>query len=247
MVKYRFSALIIAALIAIPASFGQSKSSDSAPAPADDASLQETVDLMIMRESSRLDTAEQKLAALAIISTLLEGGSTNDEIRITLERLSLEGTNYQAREKGRIKNDFPEVRRQAARHLGAFNSEEARKALIRVCSSDNEPMVLQEAIRSLGLIGDDTDGEAVGAIVWVATKYHNATAPDNLIAIAAIDALDKIAKNNKNVRQEAFLLLIKISEGSYSPPVREKAKQTIMDVRNIIANSAKEKKQGQPR
>jgi len=249
MVKYRFSALIIAALIAIPAGYVQSQSSDS-NLSVEESYLQETVDLMIVRETSKQDSLDQKLIALAFIGNLLEQGSTNEEIRMTLERLSLEGTNVQTRERGRLKNDYPDVRRQAAKYLSAFNSEEAKIALLQVCVSDNEPLVLQEAIRSLGIIGRDNDGEVISTIVWVANKFHNTISPDNLIALAAIDSLYKIAKKNQRVNEGAFQLLIKISEGPYSPPIREKARQTIMDIRNIISNSVKERKgqqQGQPR
>jgi len=206
--------------------------------------------LMIIRETSKQDSINQKLIALDFIGSLIEQGNTSDEIRLALERLSLEGTNIQARERGRLKNDYPEVRRLAAKHLGSFNTEEAKIALIRVCVSDNEPWVLQEAVRSLGTIGIDKDGEVVGTIVWVTNKYTNTISPDNLLAIAAIDALSNIAKNNNGVREDAFQLLIKISEGAYSPPVREKARQTIMDIRNLISNNAKAKKgqqQGQPK
>jgi len=251
MAKYRFSALIIAALIAIPAGYGQTQSSDSEMS-VEESYLQDAVDLMIVRETSKQDSIHQKLMALDFIGSLIEQGNTSDEIRLTLERLSLEGTNIQAREKGRLKNDYPEVRRQAAKHLGAFGTEEAKIALLRVCVSDNEPLVLQEAVRSLGQIGIDKDGEVVGTIVWVTNKFTNTISPDNLLALAAIDAIQKIAKNNNGVREEAFNLLIKISEGAYSPPVREKARQTVMDIRNLISNNAKEKKgqgqqQGQPK
>jgi HEAT repeat protein len=245
MVKYRFSALIIAALIAIPAGYVHSQSSGS-DRSVEESYLQDAVDLMIIRETSKQDSQDQKLIALAFIGNLIDQGNTNEEIRVALERLSLEGTIVQVRERGRLKNDFPEVRRQAARHLGSFDNEEAKIALIKICATDNEPMVLQEAVRSLGMIGRDTDGEAVGAIIWVTNKFHNTISPDNLVALAAIDALERISKKNKSVREEAFQLLIKISEGSYSPPVKEKARQTIMDMRNIISNSAKEKKGGQP-
>jgi HEAT repeat protein len=246
--KYRFSALIIAALIAIPAGYSQSQSSGSEMS-VEESYLQEAVDLMIVRETSKQDSQEQKLIALAFIGDLIGQGNTSDEIRLALERLSLEGTNVQAREKGRLKNDFPEVRRQAVRLLGAFNNEEAKVALLRVCVSDNEPMVLQEAVRSLGRIARDNDGEVIGTIVWVTNKFTNNLSPDNLLAIAAIDALDKIAKNNNGrVRGDAFELLIKISEGSYSPPVKEKARQTILDIRNLVVINAKERKaQGQPK
>jgi len=247
-VNYRFFALLIAALIAIPAGYSQSQSSGTEMS-VEESYLQEAVDLMIVRETSKQDSQEQKLIALAFIGDLIEQGNTSDELRLELERLSLEGTNVQAREKGRLKNDFPEVRRQAAKLLASFPTNEAKIALIKVCVSDNEPLVLQEAVRSLGIIGIDNDGEAIGTICWVTNKFTNTIAPDNLLALAAIDAIQKIAKNTNNVREEAFQLLIKISEGAYSPPVKEKARQTIMDIRNLIANNAKAKKeqQGQPK
>jgi len=247
--NYRFSALIIAALIAIPAGYGQSQSSDSEMS-VEESYLQEAVDLMIVRETSKQDSIEQKLIALAFIGDLIGQGNTSDELRLVLERLSFEGTNVQAREKGRLKNDYPEVRRQAVRLLGAFSTDEAKAALLRVCVSDNEPLVLQEAVRSLGQIGIDKDGEVVSTIVWVTNKFTNTINPDNLLALAAIDSIQKIARNNNGVREDAFNLLIKISEGPYSPPIREKARQTIMDIRNLIAVNAKAKKaqqQGQPR
>jgi HEAT repeat protein len=237
--NYRFTALIIAALIAIPSGYGQSQSTELS---VEESYLQEAVDLMIVRETSKQDSLNQKLTALDFIGTLIEQGNTSDEIRLTLERLSLEGTNVQSRERGRLKNDFPEVRRLAAKHLGAFGSEEAKIALLKVCVSDNEPLVLQEAVRSLGTIGIDKDGEVVGTIVWVTNKFTNSISPDNLLALAAIDSIQKIAKNSNGVREEAFNLLIKISEGPYPPPIREKAKQTIIDIRTLVSNNAKAKK-----
>jgi HEAT repeat protein len=87
------------------------------------------------------------LIALEYISGALERGSTNDEIRQTLEYLSLEGTTNRVREGGRLVNDYPDVRRQAARYLGTVGTREAKAALIRICTSDIEPMVLQEAVK----------------------------------------------------------------------------------------------------
>jgi len=241
MGNYRFSALIIAALIAIQSGYGQSQKSDS-ELSVEESYLQEAVDLMIVRETSKQDSLNQKLMALDFIGGLIDQGNTSDEVRLALERLSLEGTNVQVREKGRLKNDFPEVRRLAAKHLGSFGSEEAKIALLKVCVSDNEPLVLQEAVRSLGTIGIDKDGEVIGTIVWVTNKFTNSTSPDNLLALAAIDSIQKIAKNNNGVREEAFNLLIKISEGAYSPPIREKARQTIIDIRTLVSTNAKAKR-----
>jgi hypothetical protein len=230
---YRFSVLIIAALIAIPAGYGQSQNSDNSLSP------QEMVNLMIVRETSRLDSVEQKLVALAFIGDLIEQGNTSDELRLALERLSLEGTNVQDRENGRLRNEYPQIRRQAVKYLSSFNTDEAKTALLRVCVADNEPMVLQEAVKSLGIIGIDKNGEVIDTIVWVTNKFYNTVSPDNILAVAAIDAIQRIIQNNNSVRGGAFQLLVKLSEGPYPPSVREKARQAIMDMRNLSAAKTK--------
>jgi len=205
---------------------------------------------MIIRESVKEDSLEQKLIALEFTDSLLEQGDTNDEIRIALQRLSLEGTNAQNRESGRIKNDFPQVRREAARQLGALGTEEAKIALLQVCISDSEPLVLQEAVKALGELGIDNNGEVVSTIVWVTNKYNNSVAPDNFLALAAIDALDKLAKNN-GVRADGYHLLVTIAEGNYAASVKERARQSLANIRSTVTNNSKEKKnqqqQGQPK
>ena len=84
MAKFRFSALIIAALIAIPAAgYGQSKTSDS-EVSVEESYLQDAVDLMIIKETSKQDSINQKLIALDFIGSLIEQGNTSDEIRLAL-------------------------------------------------------------------------------------------------------------------------------------------------------------------
>ena len=245
MTLRRFSALIIAAMIVVPAVSGQSGGSNSEMS-IEESYLQEAIEMMIIRETSRADSREQKLIALEYINSALERGSTNDEIRTTLEYLSLEGTSNRVREKGRLMNDYPEVRRQAAKYLGTLGTKEAKTALIRICTSDNEPMVLQEAVKSLGSIGLSDNDDAVNAIVWVANRFNNTTAPDNLLALASVDALDKIAQKNKGIKDPgAIQLLIKIAEGPYTPPVKERAKQAIVDLRKYTAQGTRQQKEQQ--
>jgi hypothetical protein len=245
MTLRRFSALIIAAMIAAPVVYGQSGSSDSEMS-IEESYLQEAIEMMIIRETARADSREQKLISLEYIGNALERGSTNDEIRTTLEYLSLEGTTNRVREKGRLMNDYPEVRRQAAKYLGVVGTKEAKAALIRMCTSDIEPMVLQEAIKSLGSIGLNDNDDAIHAIVWVANKFNNSNAPDNLLALASVDALDRIAEKNKGIKDpSAFQLIIKIAEGPYATPVKERAKQTLVDFRKYSAQGAKQENDAQ--
>jgi len=97
---------------------------------------------------------------------------------------------------------------------------------------ENEPMVLQEAIKSLGEIGLNDNNETVEHIAWIVRKFDFLN-PDNLMAIATIDAFEKIAKKNNGFRSpNAFQILIRIAEGNYVTPVKERAKQLLADLRS---------------
>jgi HEAT repeat protein len=191
---------------------------------------------MIIRETARASTREQKFIALEYIGDAINRGNNSDDIRQTLEYLSREGRRIQARENGRLTNNFPDVRRQAAKYLGQLGTEEARKSLIEICQFENEPMVLQEAIKSLGDIGTNDNGETVANIAWVVTRFDNLN-PDNLMAIATIDAFERIARQNNGLdSSEAIRVLVRISEGHYIRPVQERARQLLAELRTYGNN-----------
>jgi len=226
----RFTILIILAAAVTMSAAGQSGSGRQMT--VEESYLQESIELMIIRETARSNSREQKLIALDYIGDALERGSTNDEIRQTLEFLSREGRRSVARENGRVMNNFPDVRRRSARFLGQIGTEEARRSLIEICQYENEPMVIQEAIKSLGDIGTNENNETVLHIAWVVARFDN-TNPDNIMAIAAIDAYERIARLNNGINApEAIRLLVRISEGSYIRPVQDRARQLLADLRS---------------
>jgi len=195
--------------------------------------LQSSIELMIISETARAATREQKNIALAFIGDAIDRGNTNDEIRKTLEFLSLEGTRSIARESGRVTNNFPDVRRVATMYLGLIGTEEARKSLIEVLKFEREPMVIQEAIKSLGDIGTNENNETIANIAWWFSRFDTLN-PDNLMALATIDAFEKIAAKSGGLNDpEAFQLLIRISEGNYITPVRERARQLLSEMRSM--------------
>jgi HEAT repeat protein len=232
MMLKRLSILMITALCAVSMVMGQSSDSEMS---IEESYLQEAIELMIIRETSRGDSREQKLLALEYIGDALERGSTNEELRTTLEYLSLEGTQNRVTQGGRLTNNYPEVRRQAARYLGTVGTKEAKDALIRVCTSDNEPMVLQEVIKSLGTIGINENDDAVGAIVWVVNKFNSGDNPDQLLAIAAIDTLEKLAKKYRKVDGATIQVIARIAEGPYYRVVQDRAKQALVNLRRYAA------------
>jgi len=228
----RFSILIVAAIIVVSTAFAQqSNTSARREMSVEESYLQESIEIMIIRETARAYSREQKLIALDYIRDAIDRGNNNDEIRQTLEFLSREGRRTVARENGRLVNNFPDVRRQAAKFLGQMGTEEARQSLLEICSFENEPMVLQEAIKSLGDIGQNENNETVAHIAWVMSRFNN-TNPDNLMALATIDAFEKIARKNNGLSSpEAVRVLVLISEGHYINPVKERARQLLAELR----------------
>jgi HEAT repeat protein len=225
----RFSVLIVVAAIAVSTAAAQNPPPNELT--VEQSYLQESIELMIIRETARASTREQKFIALEYIGDAINRGNNSDDIRQTLEYLSREGRRIQARENGRLTNNFPDVRRQAARYLGQLGTEEARKSLVEICQFENEPMVLQEAIKSLGDIGTNDNNETVANIAWVMTRFDNLN-PDNLMAIATIDAFERIARQNNGLNSpEAIRVLVRISEGHYIRPVQERARQLLAELR----------------
>jgi len=194
--------------------------------------LQESIELMIIRETARAGSREQKFIALEYIGYAIDRGNASDDIRQTLDFLSREGRRTVSIESGRVINNFPDVRRQSAKYLGQIGTEEARRTLLEICQFENEPMVLQEAIKALGDIGVNDNNDTLVIISWVFSRFNNLN-PDNLMALATIDAFEKIARKNGGINsQDAVRTLRLITEGHYITPVKERARQLMADLRS---------------
>jgi hypothetical protein len=191
----RFLAIFAAAIFAVSAVFAQSNTGKEMT--VEESYLQEAIELMIIRETARADTREQTLIALEYIGDAISRGNTNDEIRQTLAYLANEGTRSVARENNRVVNNFPDVRRQAAKYLGQVGTAEAKDSLLDIIKRENEPAVLQEAIKSLGDIGLNENNQTIDTIEYIFMRFHN-TKPDNLMALATIDAIEKLYRANKD-------------------------------------------------
>jgi HEAT repeat protein len=230
-----FSAFCLAAFFTVSMAMGQNSRSDEMS--VEESYLQESVELMVIRETSRADSRDQKLVALEYIGDAIGRGNTGEEVRSALEYLSMEGVMNKARENGRLVNNYPDVRRKAAEYLGDLGTPEAKNTLLKIVVADPEPMVLQEAVKSLAKIGLNDNEETVNAIAWIVTRF-DVLNPDNLLALSAVDAFEKIAEKNGGIKDpNAIRVLIRIAEGPYIKPVQDRAKQVIMDLRKYNAQS----------
>jgi hypothetical protein len=205
--------------------------------------LQESVENMIIREQSRASSREMKMVALSYIGDAIDRGNTGNEVRQALEYLGLEGTLNRGRENGRLINNFPDVRREAVKHLGKMGTVEAKDTLLKIIYYDNEPMVLQEAIKSLTDIGNDDGGKTVSTIAWILQKFDN-TNPNDLLAFMAIEAFEKLGESGGGLKDpDAIQMLLRIADGRYTRLVQDKAKAVISKLRLNQAQSSKQQQQ----
>ena len=224
-----FSVLIIASAIIVSTVTAQTRR-EMTP---EELYLQQTIELMIIRESARSASRESKQISLEYIGEAIERGNRSDAIRVELEYLLQEGTRSVTRENNRVVNNFPDIRRRAARFLGQLGTEEAVNTLLGILDFENEPIVIQEVIKSLGDIGINHNDRTILSIVQVARRNDNLNR-DSFIALATIDAFEKIARiEGALTNTEAIQLLIRIAEGTYITPIKERARQLLADLRTF--------------
>jgi hypothetical protein len=220
----RVAAVVTAGLLGASLAVAQEMS-------VEESYLQESVENMIIREQSQATGRDTKLVALEYINQAISHGNTSDDVRNALEYLALEGLTNQTRENGRLINNFPDVRRQAAIYLGEIGTTEAKDTLLKILLAETEPMVLTEAVKSLAKIGLNDNEETASTIAWVVRRY-NTIGPDNLLALAALEAFEILAKKNGGLKDPNTLrTIILISDGRYIKPVQDRARQLLFDLR----------------
>jgi len=190
--------------------------------------MPETMEMMIIREAAKAGSREQKLMALEYIAIVIGRDGSNEEIRTILESLSIEGTRNRVILNRRVINDFPDIRQQAVKYLGVIGTPEAETAIVRMLTIEQDPMVLQEAVKALGSITSENYEIMTDAIIRVAVRNNNLRTPDNIIAFSVVEALGNITeKNGGMVNSSVRQLLTTIIDGNYTALVKEQARQIL--------------------
>ena len=199
--------------------------------------LQESVELMLIREQSRSDEREQKERALKNISAALERGTKGYELFASLEYLALEGT-INRRINQRSVN-YPDIRSKAAFYLGVLGGVEAKNVLIRMAGVEKDVTILIEVFKSLKKIGINDNNETLNAITQVLNRF-NIFNSDNLLALSGIEAYEFFAEqNNWRLGTAEREMIFQISEGRYHSLIRQRAKNllTLLRTRPVSLNT----------
>ena len=186
---------------------------------------------VVVQELSNSDELENKLMALQFLEEAANNGKVSPDMMVSLDHLAGEGTNTQSRTKGRVSNNFPEVRREACRILGKVGTPEAAKSLNKIVKADNEPMVLAAAINSLGEIGYNDNDETTNTIAFYSDRFETLN-PTSSLALEIVNAYEKLAPKAKD-KKPILSSLQRISvDYRLAKPVRNRAKDVLNNLRS---------------
>lgn len=214
---------VVAVCIALSASlFAQSRSEAS----VESQYLNDSDGLIIMSLASSTEY-DNKLVALQYLESAINNGNTSEQIVAAIDQLAGEGLTTQTREKGRLANNYPDIRRQACLMMAKINGDEktmkhVKNTLVNITTQDNEPMVMAAAIHSLGEIGINNNDEVVDAITF-ANRKNQAMNPTSSLALEVLNALEKLEATTENKRMIIDTCASIASDYHYVTPVRNRA------------------------
>lgn len=210
------------------------RSSGGRPATIEDVFLRQAIEIQILKSQANSTDQDAKLLAVDTIRQMYEAGNlqASEEIFAVLETLATEGTSFQVRSGGRLINNYPVVRKEAAALLGDVGGPGAQDVLLKILREDPEPMVLSEAIYALGKIGPSEADMVANHIVYTLSRENAKLAPDNNLALATLLALRNLFEQGMELTpdelQNTVGLIIDISTNyRYITMVRDHAKSVL--------------------
>lgn len=216
--------------------FAQSKKENETSVESEYMSNVEDV---VVTEMANSDQRDNKLVALQYLDAAAESGNVSPEMLAALNQLAGEGISTQSRTKGRLSNNYPDIRAKACEILGKVGTEEAAQFLTDVVRYDNEPWVISAAVKSLGEIGWNENDRATDTIAFISDRVETLN-PTSSLANEIIDAYEKLLPKTQNKRPVIDSLARIASDYRLVRPVRTKALELLKN--NSGSDSKKDKK-----
>jgi hypothetical protein len=215
----------LALMVALPL-VGQSRQ-NSGGITLEESYLQESIELILIKEQSESPSRDMKESAFKNIDTALKQGSKDRVLFVALETMALEGSLNKTREGGVVVNNYPDLRSKAAHYLGILGGTESQTVLRKMLDIELEPMILTEVVTSLGKISLNRNGETVTLISKKITALGFAY-PDNRLTLAALEVYEKFAaQNGWKLDPDTEQVLTRISYGRYHATIRTRARQLL--------------------
>ena len=229
--KIRAAALFLA-VIMVPLT-----AQEQSEATIEELYLQSAIKTQIIRAEAASPDRDMKMVALTDIREMVAEGSARDnpEIMEVLGDLAGEGVTNIVREQGLVINDFPEVRREAAKILGEMGTPEAARELNPILLTDPEPMVMSEAILAISNISVD-DTNARNRSMAAAIYRQTAVNKDNNFAYTYLQAVENVASREGGINDPMiFEEVAKIADArqGYNRVVRERAFRLLRELKDL--------------
>ncbi|MCQ2600074.1 MAG: HEAT repeat domain-containing protein [Treponema sp.] len=192
---------------------------------------------IVITEMANSDQRDNKLVALQYLEAAADKGNVSPDMVRALDLLSGEGISTQSRTKGRLANNYPDIRAKACDILGKVGTEEAAYVLTNVVKNDNEPWVLSRAIHALGEIGSNEDDKVTDTIAFISNRIEVLN-PTSSLANEIVDAFEKLLPETKNKKPVIDSLTRIASDYRFVRPVRTKA----LELLRANSGAASEKK-----
>ncbi|MCG8453399.1 MAG: HEAT repeat domain-containing protein [Spirochaetales bacterium] len=199
--------------------------------------LQSAIKTQVVKTLAAAADRELKMIAITNIAEMIEDGTaaSNPEIIPILSDLAGEGVTNIVREQGHVQNDFPDVRREAARILGELGTEEAANTLGTILLTDPEPMVMSEAVLAISKI-DVEDKDTRNRSMAAAIYRQTAVKKDNNFAYTFLQSIENVARREGTITNPMiFEEIAKIADArnGYNRVVRERAFQLLRDLQDL--------------
>jgi hypothetical protein len=199
--------------------------------------LQSAIKTQIIKAEAASPDRDMKMIALTDIAQMIEDGSAadNPEVVKLLGDLGGEGVTNVVREQGHVLNDFPEVRREAARILGELGTEEAARELNTMLLTDPEPMVMSEAILAISNIeveNKESRNRSMAAAIYRQTAINK----DNNFAYTFLQSIENVVRREGSISDPmVFEEIAKIADArqGYNRVVRERAFKLLRDLQGM--------------
>jgi hypothetical protein len=174
---------------------------------------------------------QTKMEVLGRMMDLARSGgvSAGDEgdMRV-LRYLAGEGTLIRMPYRSFSEASFPDARRAACEVLGYIGGKLSREILFDVLGAETEPMVLSQAVVSLGKITGEPDTEVIRVFTLLLEGKVLAGGGDDRLAAALLGAIDKLADSKSGIHDEGlFRALIRVPDAPLAPTLRRRARLLI--------------------
>jgi HEAT repeat protein len=183
------------------------------------------------------DDYDSKRLLLEYVEFTLANDPTGKSVMETLSRLVGDSVWTLSQAKGRLLNDYADIRERACTVLGRIATEESKNILLRSLHTEKNVQVLTSAIRSLTAICsqnmelNDND-DVITAIIQV--QHTNAvlyqTRPSDRLALESLASYEKLATSVQNKNAMIQSLFSMCTNYHYSINTRKRANAMLRSI-----------------